>query len=161
MDSRWLGATTTEQLYAAQQTLLKEGNNVNLIRASGGNVIVSTLILFLPVWATCCGFSQRKYRFLVNKKKFFEETGLPILESDICVCDVVRRILDFVMETSCLERHPDGRCINLSRITVTHLFSGTKTVESVLYDRSMINSSASAYSFLFVNRPMNYASLLY
>ncbi len=33
MDCRQLGATTTEQLYAALHTLLKEGNNVNLMQA--------------------------------------------------------------------------------------------------------------------------------
>lgn len=193
LDCRWLGPLVYEEFVNVLFRLQEGGGKLNVVGSSAGNVIAASLAMILPVRHMCCGFDtenrQRRYKTDVNK--FEQSTNLRIpTGEDLCACDTIRRIYDFLFEITALSEHPswhdyyvrdeeaegepgtrrgqkkDIFLKNMRSTPVKHLkydmisdiFEGSRTVESTLYFSDEV---ASAFTLMFLNEPLRYATVMY
>ena len=182
LDSRWLGPVVFDELADCINIMERgDGGSLNVVGASAGNVISASLAILLPLRHLCCGFdnTDRRRRFRVDRKAFFDATNLHIPPEDLCACDTVRRIYDFLFEITALSEHPslyygtdekgapETKMVSKTRSTsfeklscktISNIFSGKQTVESIL---SSADNVASAFNNMYVNEPIRYLAVMY
>lgn len=153
LDCRWLGPIVFDELIDCIRNL--DGGSLTVIGLSAGNIIAASLAILLPLRHLCCGFDNRhrKRQFQVNRDVFEKATNLRIPSGDLCACDTVRRIYDFLFETTALFEHPS---YTPSHETILNMFSGEETVESALG-----SNVASTYTNMYINEPFRYAAVMY
>lgn len=186
LDCRWLGPVVFDELVDCVKILEREdGGSLNVVGTSAGNVIAASLAILLPLRRLCCGFdnTERRRRFQVDGDAFVTATNLRIPLEDLCACDTVRRIYDFLFEITALTEHPSRydytegegnvegapgtRKVSktrstpikkLSHETISDIFSGNQTVESTL---SFSGEVASAFTNMYLSEPVRYATVMY
>ena len=178
LDSRWLGPVVFDELADCINIMERgDGGSLNVVGASAGNVISASLAILLPLRHLCCGFdnTDRRRRFRVDRKAFFDATNLHIPPEDLCSCDTVRRIYDFLFEITALSEHPSWydeidtetkmvsktRSTSIEKLsckTISNIFSGKQTVESTL---NPADNVASAFSNMYVSEPIRYLTVMY
>lgn len=176
MDVRWTGKETLNKLsncigYCEKINLLKNSSNschLRLVGLSAGNLIVYTLALLISVRKRCCGFEpRRKYLGKVIRESFKNSTGFDIKHIDerTCVCDVVRRLADTLLEVTALQEHPSWKevvdpntKIHIPSNTIKDIFYGKKNVETIL---DFTQDQASGYTDLYLSSPVQYLVNMY
>ena len=158
LDCRWLGPLVFDELVDCIKILEDGGGSLNVVGLSAGNVIATSLAILLPLRRLCCGFDNRdrRRRFQVDKKAFATATNLQIPSEDLCACDTIRRIYDFLFEITALLEHPSG--YYSQKNTISDIFSGKQTVESTL---SFSDKVASAFTNMYLSEPVRYATVMY
>lgn len=159
LDCRWLGPMVFDELVDCAKILEDGGGSLNIVGSSAGNVISASLAILLPLRRLCCGFDsrRRRRRFLVNGDEFEAATNLRVPPEDLCACDTVRRIYDFLFEITALSEHP-SLCEGIPSETISNIFSGKQTVESTL---SFSGEVASAFTNMYLSEPVRYATVMY
>ena len=193
LDCRWLGPLVYEEFVNVLSKLHEGGGKLNIVGSSAGNVIAASLAVILPVRHMCCGFDteDRKRRYKTDVSKFGRSTSLRIpTGEDLCACDTVRRIYDFLFEITALSEHPswhDYKIVDVEEDEVP----GTrrepkkdiflKTVRSTpvkqlkydmisdIFEGSRTVEStlyfsdevASAFTHMYLNEPFRYATVMY
>lgn len=185
LDCRWLGPVVFDEIVDCMKILEREdGGSLNIVGSSAGNVIAASLAILLPLRCLCCGFdnTDRRRWFQVDKDAFVAATNLHIPPEDLCACDTVRRIYDFLFEITALSEHPSWYdYTNVERIrdtkreketrktrstpikklpheTISNIFSGKETVESTL---NFSDEVASAFTNMYLSEPVRYATVMY
>ena len=173
LDCRWLGPVVFDEIADCIKILERgNGGSLNIVGASAGNVISASLAILLPLRHICCGFdnTDRRRRFQVDRNAFVVATNLDIPPEDLCACDTVRRIYDFIFEITALSEHPSwhneadisktrsNSNEKLSCKTISNIFSGKETVESSL---RYCDKVASAFNNMYVSEPIRYLAVMY
>lgn len=189
LDCRWLGPRTYEEFLNVLFKLQEGNGELNVVGSSAGNVIAASLAMVLPVRHICCGYDteNRKRRYKTDADKFERATNLRIpVNQDLCACDTIRRIYDFLFEITALSEHPswhDYKAVDAEEDTpgtrremknrsskrstpvkqlkydmISDIFEGTRTVESVLHFSDEV---ASAFTLMYNSEPLRYATVMY
>ena len=156
MDVRWTGFKSItklcECLYYCNSSL-----KLRVVGSSAGNVIVYSLATILAMKGKCCGYNiqhpQKRGR-IINRRLFYEATGLDIPENIECACEGIRTIFDFLLEEAAVKEHPTAQRVPTTD-AIREMFAGTQTAESLITQR------VAAFSNLFENAPVRYALSLY
>jgi hypothetical protein len=193
LDCRWLGPLAYEEIVNVLFRLQEGGGKLNIVGSSAGNVIAASLAMILPIRHACCGFDteDRKRRYKTDVNKFERSTNLRIpTGEDLCACDTIRRIYDFLFEITALSEHPSWHDYKLANVE-KDVVPGTrrepkmdiflKTIRStpvkqLKYDmisdifegtrtvESTLYFSdevASAFTLMYTNEPLRYATVMY
>lgn len=165
MDVRWTGfksvAKLCECLYYCGSDL-----KFRVVGSSAGNIIAYSLVVVLAMKGKCCGYNVKdpqRRGTNINRRLFYEASGLDIPANIKCACECVRIISDWLLETVAVQEHPawhdDEARRKLSADTIRAMFAGTETAESVLSFSQ--GTAASGFSDLFVEAPVQYALNMY
>lgn len=193
LDCRWLGPLAYEEFVNVVFRLQEGGGKLNIVGSSAGNVIATSLAMVLPVRYYCCGFDteDRKRRYKTDVKKFARATNLRIpTGEDLCACDTIRRIYDFLFEITALSEHPswhDYKTTNVEKESAPGTIREPKMdiqlkkmrstpVKQLKYDmisdifegtrtvESTLYFSdevASAFTLMYTSEPLRYATVMY
>lgn len=172
MDVRWTGFKSISKLC---ECLHYCGDNLKLrvVGSSAGNIIAYSLATVLAMKGKCCGYNVKNPQRRgtnINRRLFYEASGLSIPANINCACECVRIIADLLLEIVAVQVHPawhdeDTRGEEyrtrrkLSTDTIREMFAGTKTAESVLSFSQ--GTAASGFSDLSVEAPVQYVLNMY
>nr|AKS10617.1 wsv269-like protein [Metopaulias depressus WSSV-like virus] len=108
MDVRWTGfksiAKLCECLYYCGSDL-----KLRVVGSSAGNIIAYSLAMILAMKGKCCGYNVKNPQRRgtnINKRLFYEASGLNIPANINCVCECVRIIFDLLLEMVAVQEHP-------------------------------------------------------
>lgn len=193
LDCRWLGPVVFEELVDCVKILEREdGGSLNIVGSSAGNIITASLAILLPLRRLCCGFynnTDRRRRFQVDQGAFIAATNLRIPPEDLCACDTVRRIYDFLFEITALSEHPSWcdytegeanvegasgtkREKNIKKVSKTRSIPIKKlsyqTISNIFSGKQTVESTlsfsdevASAFTNMYLSEPVRYATVMY
>nr|BDV50158.1 MAG: wsv269-like protein [Chiromantes dehaani nimavirus] len=168
MDVRWTGFKSITKLCECLYYCGSD-NKLRVVGSSAGNIITYSLAMVLAMKGKCCGYNVKNPQrrgTSINRRLFYEASGLNIPANINCACECVRIITDLLLEMAAVQEHPawhdgeeDGEEYKLSTNTIREMFAGTTTAESVLSFSQ--GTAASGFSDLFVEAPVQYVLNMY
>ena len=168
MDVRWTGLKSVAKLC---ECLYYCGSDLKLrmVGSSAGNIIAYTLAIVLAMKGKCCGYNLKNPQRRgtnINRRLFYEASGLSIPSNINCACECVRKIFDLLLEAVAVQEHPAWHedtgfrfSPRLSTDTIHEMFAGTTTAESVLSFTQ--GTAACGFTDLFVEAPVQYVLNMY